>query len=76
MSETRIREAIAACPVPLAPLVDDEQQDLVLLLGPDVNGVPLEVVAVELASGDLIVIHAMRLRRSLVAAYAEVMRWA
>jgi hypothetical protein len=67
--------AAASCPLPLVAPPRPELQDLLLFLGPDANGVPLEVVAVEQADGNLIVIHAMRLRRSLVAAYAEVMRW-
>jgi hypothetical protein len=49
--------------------------DLVVLLGDDWRGVPLEVVAVEQAGGDLLVIHAMRLRAKYAAAYAEVRPW-
>jgi hypothetical protein len=48
------------------PSADEDQ--LVLVLGPDDRGVPLEVVAVELRDGDLLVIHAMRMR----AKYAGV----
>ena len=75
ISEARIREAVASCPLPLVAPAESELQDLLLFLGPDANGVPLEVVAVEQTDGNLIVIDAMRLRRSLVADYAEVMRW-
>lgn len=48
-------------------------KDLVVFLGPDRHGVPLEVMAVELAGGDLLVIHAMKLRRTYLDAYREVM---
>jgi hypothetical protein len=47
----------------------------VLLLGPNSRGVPLEVVGVELAEGDLMIIHAMRLRERHLDDYDEVMRW-
>ena len=48
-----------------APLYSDrfDERDLVVFLGVDDRGVPLEVIGVELASGDLLVIHAMRMRR-------------
>jgi hypothetical protein len=49
--------------------------ELVLFLGPDANGVPLEVLAIELPAGELLVIHAMRMRRLYRQAYAEVMAW-
>ena len=35
----------------------------VMFLGVDDRGVPLEVIGVELASGDLLVIYAIRMRR-------------
>ena len=37
--------------------------------------VPLEVVGVELADGDLLIIHAMHLRERHRDDYDEVMRW-
>jgi hypothetical protein len=37
--------------------------------------VPLEVLAIELAEGDLLVVHAMRLRRRYLDEYRMVMRW-
>jgi hypothetical protein len=46
----------------------------VIFLGPDQNGVPLEVVAFEDAEGQTI-IHAMRLRQSYRNVYEEVMKW-
>jgi len=51
-----------------------EGDDLVPFLGPDSNGVPLEVVAVEQADGGYVVIHAMRLRPQYAPEYAEEMR--
>lgn len=45
-----------------------------LFLGSDPNGVPLEVVGIELIDGDLLVIHAMRLRTAYLQDYARVMR--
>jgi hypothetical protein len=45
-----------------------------MFLGPDARGVPLEVVGLELADGDLLVIHAMLLRERFREEYARVMR--
>jgi hypothetical protein len=39
------------------------------------GGVPLEVLAVELAGGELLVIHVMRLRRKYERDYEMVMAW-
>lgn len=52
---------------------DPEAPDRVVFLGPDPNGIPLEVVGLELANGDLLVIHAMRLRAKYRADYERVM---
>jgi len=54
---------------------DVDRADLVLFVGTDVHGVPLEVVGVETADGDLLIIHAMRLRASNREDYEGVMRW-
>lgn len=48
-------------------------EDLVIFLGPDLNGVPLEVMGVELADGNLVVVHAMKLRPKYRDAYQQVM---
>lgn len=53
---------------------DPDRESLVLFLGPDARGVPLEVIGLELADGDLLVIHAMRLREMHRDDYARVMR--
>lgn len=62
------------CSYPLYQL-DDDDSSLVVFLGPDANGVPLEVIGLELADGDLLVIHAMLLRDRFREEYARVMRW-
>jgi hypothetical protein len=49
--------------------------DAVLFLGDDWNGVPVEVGAIELDDGDLLVIHAMRLRRKYRGRYKEALPW-
>jgi hypothetical protein len=46
-----------------------------LYLGDDVDGVPLEVMAVELDNRDLLVIHAMPLRDRYSEQYEEAKRW-
>jgi hypothetical protein len=38
------------------------ETERLVFLGDDMNGVPLEVMGVELEKGDLLVIHAMKLR--------------
>ena len=72
ITDERSRYVVEHCVRPLYPA--SEGDDLVLFLGPDSNGVPLEVVAVEQADGGFIVIHAMQLRPQYVAEYAEEMR--
>ena len=47
--------------------------DVVIFLGPDEHDVPLEVMGIELADGDLLVIHAMRLRQKYRDAFERVM---
>lgn len=49
--------------------------DRLLYLGDDENGVALEVMAVELQSGELYVIHAMPMRRKYQMEYEEAKRW-
>lgn len=76
ISQERARYVIEHCPYPMYAIAGDEDDvDLLLFLGTDRGGVPLEVVALELANGDLAVIHAMVMRRKLVGTYVEVMRW-
>jgi hypothetical protein len=75
ISHERARYVVETCVCPFYPPDPDPgDEDLVVFLGPDNGGVPLEVVAVELANGDLLVIHAMRLRDRYAAEYEKVMR--
>ena len=75
ISHERARHVVENCACPLYPPDPDPgDEDLVVFLGPDNRGVPLEVVAVEQANGDLLVIHVMRLREKYAADYAKVMR--
>lgn len=47
----------------------------ILYLGDDADGVPLEVMAVELSGDDLYVIHAMPLRGKYRPQYEEAKKW-
>ena len=63
ISEARMLEAIADCRAPLFitnPITGDD--DLVLLLGHDRSGVPLEIMGREMTDGTVVVFHAMRRR--------------
>jgi len=53
----------------------EQDNATVLVLGPDQRGVPLEIVVIELADGEVLVIHAMRMRGSYMPLYRQVMRW-
>lgn len=72
ISRDRARYVIEHCSCPLYPPTPDDE-DLAVFLGPDPGGVPLEVIGVELAGGDLLVIHVMKLRRRYRDDYAKVM---
>jgi hypothetical protein len=53
-----------------------EQTDPRLVyLGDDADGVALEVMAIELEDGSLLVIHAMKLRDRYREQYEEATRW-
>ena len=49
--------------------------DQFVYLGDDRGGVALEVMAVELANGELLVIHSMPLRSKYRDQYLEALRW-
>jgi len=72
VSNQRARYVVEHCVCPLSPS-DPDEEDLIVFFGPDSNGVPLEVIGVELADEDLLVIHAMKLRRRYRDHYARVM---
>jgi hypothetical protein len=73
IAHERSIHVVEHCVRPLYP--GSGGDDLVLFLGHDSSGVPLEVVAVERIDGGYVVIHAMRLRPKYAAEYAEEMRW-
>ena len=62
---------MVTCPLPLYSL-EPEEEDLVMFLGIDPNGVALEVMALELEDA-LLIIHAMKLRPKYRVAFREVM---
>jgi len=75
ISRARAQYVVEACPCPLypPPEADGLDQEVVVFLWPDAGGVPLEVVGLELADGDLLVIHAMKLRKAYFEDYARVL---
>jgi hypothetical protein len=54
---------------------DADLDDRLLYLGDDADGVALEVMAVELATNELLVIHAMELRAKYGPFYEEAAKW-
>lgn len=58
-----------------APTGSGPKTDRLVYLGDDPDGRPLEVMAVELAGGELLVIHAMPLREKYTQQYKEAMKW-
>lgn len=52
-----------------------KRDDRVLFFGDDAEGIALEVFAVGLAEGDLLLIHAMELRDRHLGLYEEAKRW-
>jgi hypothetical protein len=57
------------------PAAGRDGDDRLLYLGDDQHGTPLEVMAVELESGELLVIHSMPLRPKYLAQYQEAVAW-
>jgi hypothetical protein len=53
----------------------DQRDDQVLFFGDDPDGVALEVFAAWLAEGELLVIHAMKLRDRHLGLYEEAKQW-
>lgn len=72
ISHERSRHVVSHCACPLYGF-DPADADVVAFLGPDANGIPLEVFGIELESDDILVIHAMKLRGRYRADYARVM---
>lgn len=46
-----------------------------MVLNDEQAGVPLEILAIEDAQGDLVVIHAMKMRRGFRRQYQEGLPW-
>ena len=74
ISRERVRNVVETCRSPLYS-DDEDRAGLVLFVGSDAHGVPLEVVGIEIADDDLLIIHAMRLRARNRDLYEWVMRW-
>ncbi len=74
ISRERAEFVVEHCPLPLYAPGDSYGRALVMYLGLDRNGVALEVAAVETGPDELIVIHAMRLRRKFWPEFELVMR--
>jgi uncharacterized DUF497 family protein len=71
VSKSRSRDVIEHARVRFRVPAPDELDDRLLYLGDDEEGRALEIMAVELESGDLFVIHAMPMRRRYRAHYEE-----
>lgn len=56
------------------PFEGEDEDDVILYLGDDWNGVPLEVGVVTRGE-EAVVVHAMRLRRKFHALYTEAQLW-
>lgn len=79
VSKERSRHVIKHCglrfEVEARPDAPGGADTRLLYLGDDAEGVPVEVMAVELDNGDLLVIHAMALRDRYRKQYEEAKRW-
>lgn len=79
VSKERIRYVIAHCGLAFeepAPTSDADVLDAMLIcLGDDPDGRAIEVIAVEGSKEELIVIHAMALRKKYRDQYEEAKRW-
>ena len=74
ISRERILYVIEHCPQPLDQ-PEEDGEDLVVFLGDDWRGVPLEVGAIEITGGDLLIIHAMGMRDKYAEDYERVTGW-
>jgi hypothetical protein len=80
VSKERIRYVIAHCGLAFeeqAPTSDpsDVVDPRLVCLGDDPDGQAIEVIAVEGSKDELIVIHAMALRKKYTDQYEEAKRW-
>lgn len=75
VSQARALYVIANCPWPRYGELAREDANGVMYLWADEHGVPLEVGAIELDGGDLLVVHAMKMRRIYQADYQRMLEW-
>jgi len=79
ISRARARYVIEHCglrfeqPPPTGAAVSADPR--LVYLGDDADGIPLEVMAIELTDGSLLVIHAMPLRDRYQEQYQEAKGW-
>lgn len=73
ISEERAGYVVEHCALPLYTPDERAHHVVVMFLGLDQHGVPLEVAAIETASEELIIIHAMRLRERFRSDFERVM---
>ena len=59
----------------MPPPDDPTEPDRRVFLGDDNAGVAIEVLAVEGAGGELVIIHAMKMRRRYRRQYEEALPW-
>lgn len=79
VSKERIRYVIAHCGLAFEEQPSPSDADVLdarlVCLGDDTDGQPIEVIAVEGSKDELIVIHAMALRKKYRDQYEEAKRW-
>lgn len=73
VSRERIQYVVEHCLCPTYP-PDGTEEEVILFLGMDVHGVPLEVVGIELEGDEVLIIHAMKLRGGYMEAFEKVMQ--
>ena len=73
ITRDRIRHVVENCRSPQYAEQPTAPGDWVLYLWHSLNGIPLEVGAIETGPDDLLVIHAMRLRRIYEADYLRML---
>jgi len=73
-SSTQIEYIVGHCGLVFdetSPIDSDIPDDRSLFLGDDANGVAIEVAALDLESGDLVIVHAMKLRARYRTQYID-----
>lgn len=74
INRERAEFVVERCRLPFHAPADSDRPAVVMYLGLDDHGVALEVAAVEVGADELIVIHAMRLRRKFRPEFERAMR--